>query len=134
MEMSDLHRIRMKLKRLVQRAEKTPANEALSREVSEKIYELCEQTEDMPEDEALDLLWLVADELFPHYEIIEATASVYESLETWASVVADIIDKINLSPAQRQRLQQQIQSWDVLDDMGLRDPLQELIDSLNDES
>lgn len=133
--MPDLNRTRLILQRLVQKAERSPANSELAWEIAEYIDALCNEAENISEPEGFDLLWLVADELIPHYEIIEAESQVYESLEGWASVVAGIVGKMRLSTNRNQYLQQQIRSWDaLLDGMNLREPLEPLLTKLDNSN
>ena len=136
--MQDIAQTRHQLQRFVQRADKNPADFDIACEVSEKIEDLCGEVEGLLQSgqlqEALNRVWLVADELVLHYEILEETDQVFESFENWAITAEEVIEAIDLTPGQKQAFQQQFQSWeDLLNGYEfLREAFQPLISIVNE--
>lgn len=130
--MGNIPKTRLKLQRLVQRADRTPADFGIAIETAEQIDAICDEAEILIEqndnENAFTLLWLVADELILHYEIIEETAQVYECLEDWANVTANVIEDISITEEKRQHLKKQIHSWDEM----LNEPLEPLINLISE--
>jgi hypothetical protein len=130
--MVNIAKKRILLQRLVQRADRTPADFGIAIETAEQIDAICNEAEILIEqgdkENAFILLWLVADELISHYEVIEETAQVYECLEDWASVTANVIEDISITEEKRQHLKKQLHSWDEI----LNEPLESLISLISE--
>ena len=136
--MEELEKKRRFLQGLVSRAERNPADWDMALETAGEIDELADKGETFLEagdaHTALRWLWLVVDELLPHYEILEETSQVYESLEGWSEITAKVIHATNISLEERQNLQQQAHTMvDFLRGVGLDELLKPLVAALNGE-
>ena len=126
--MGELEKKRHFLQTLVSRAERNPADWDIALETAGEIDELGDRGETLLEagdaHTALRWLWLVADELLPHYEILEG----------WTEITAKVIRATHISLEKRQDLQQRAHAMAAfLRGVGLEEPLKPLVAALNGE-